>query len=63
MPSWNALAENSWLLAVGTIAFFTVKGLLWLLVPFVLFRLRKMLAGRQLDCQPLAAEATSAERA
>ncbi len=63
MPSWNAMAENSWLLAVGTIAFFTVKGLLWLTVPFVLYRLRKLFASRHLKCQPLATDASSADHA
>lgn len=36
--AWNALFNNSWALAVFTLAFFTIKGLLWLIVPVLVLR-------------------------
>ncbi len=34
------LLNNSLVLSLATIAFFTIKGLLWLLVPAVVIRMR-----------------------
>lgn len=39
---WESLGSNSIWLAALTIMFFTVKGLLWLLVPLVLIRWRRI---------------------
>jgi energy-converting hydrogenase Eha subunit G len=38
--AWNAISGNSWALAIATFAFFTVKGLLWLVVPYLVVRSR-----------------------
>jgi len=34
--------QNPWVLALGTIAFFAIKGILWLLIPFMVIRWRKV---------------------
>ena len=43
----NAIAGNPWILAIGTVAFFTVKGILWLLIPFLVIRWRRLVVRRQ----------------
>lgn len=37
---FESIASNPWVLAVGTVAFFTIKGLLWLLIPALALRFR-----------------------
>ncbi len=43
----NAITGNPWVLAVGTVAFFTIKGILWLLIPFLVIRWRRLVFRRQ----------------
>ena len=38
----NGILSNPWVLAIGTVAFFTVKGILWLLIPFLIVRWRRL---------------------
>lgn len=42
----NAITNNPWVLAVGTVAFFTVKGILWLVIPFLVIRWRRLVFQR-----------------
>ncbi|MDX1925627.1 MAG: hypothetical protein SFV81_03865 [Pirellulaceae bacterium] len=35
------LGEKSWILAIATIAFFTIKGLLWIAVPMLVIRWKR----------------------
>jgi hypothetical protein len=37
----EAVVGNRWILAAGTVGFFTVKGLAWLIVPAVVLRWRR----------------------
>ena len=37
----TGITNNPWLLAIGTVAFFAAKGLIWLAIPYLLFRWRK----------------------
>jgi hypothetical protein len=37
----TGITNNPWLLAIGTVAFFAAKGLVWLAVPYLFFRWRK----------------------
>ena len=37
----TGITNNPWLLAVGAVVFFAVKGLIWLTVPYLLYRWRK----------------------
>ena len=37
----SIFGENSWLLAVATVAFFTIKGLLWIVVPMIAIRWKR----------------------
>jgi hypothetical protein len=41
--AWNALSNNSRVIALCTLAFFTIKGLLWLMVPVLVVRGRSSL--------------------
>jgi hypothetical protein len=45
----NIITSNPWVLAAGTIAFFTIKGILWLLIPFLVIRWRRLVVRRQDD--------------
>ena len=40
---WAEWASGSWWIAICTIAFFTVKGLLWIALPVIAFRMRRLL--------------------
>ena len=37
----TGISNNPWLLAIGTVAFFAAKGLIWLAVPYLFYRWRK----------------------
>ncbi len=37
----TGITNNPWLLAIGTVAFFAAKGVIWLAVPYLLYRWRK----------------------
>jgi hypothetical protein len=52
----NAITHNPWVLALGTVAFFAIKGILWLLIPFLVIRYRR-LAFRNSKTEDLAREA------
>ncbi len=39
--TWNWFSTGSWLVILGTVGFFLIKGLLWLALPFVLIRLHR----------------------
>jgi hypothetical protein len=52
----NAITGNPWVLAAGTVAFFTIKGVLWLLIPFLVIRWRKLVARRYHESQNAASE-------
>ena len=43
----NAIVHNPWVLALGTIAFFTIKGILWLVIPFLVIRWRRLAIDRR----------------
>jgi len=38
---FESVFSNPWIIAVGTVIFFTVKGLAWLIVPAMIIRWRK----------------------
>ena len=38
---FESVFSNPWIIAVGTVIFFTVKGLAWLVVPAMMIRWRK----------------------
>ena len=52
----NAIAGNPWVLAVGTIAFFTIKGVLWLLIPFLVVRWRRLAIQRHHEAEKVPSE-------
>jgi hypothetical protein len=37
----DAVVGNRWILAAGTVGFFTLKGLAWLIIPAVVLRWRR----------------------
>jgi hypothetical protein len=43
----NAIRHNPWVLAIGTLAFFSLKGILWLLIPFLVIRWRRLVLKRR----------------
>ncbi len=45
----NAVTQNPWVLALGTVAFFTIKGILWLVVPFLIIRWRRLSFRRNVE--------------
>ena len=55
----NAITHNPWVLALGTVAFFAIKGILWLLIPFLVIRWRRVANCRQLEEENSPSEAHS----
>ncbi len=43
----NAVTQNPWVLFLGTLAFFTVKGMLWIAIPFLVIRWRRFAIQRR----------------
>ena len=44
---WTAISQNPWILALATVIFFVIKGVLWLTVPFLLVRWRRFAVQRR----------------
>lgn len=45
----DVVSTNPWVLAAGTVFFFTAKGLAWLILPAMVLRLRKWNRARKRD--------------
>ena len=52
----NAITGNPWVLAIGTVAFFTVKGILWLLIPFLVIRWRRLVVRRHHETENVGSD-------
>lgn len=52
----KAVTQNPWVLALGTVAFFTVKGILWLVVPFLIIRWRRFSFRRSVEPEITSAD-------
>lgn len=37
----TAITQNPWILAIGTVSFFAIKGILWLTIPYLAVRWRR----------------------
>ncbi|MFN7873866.1 MAG: hypothetical protein ACK5PB_01015 [Pirellula sp.] len=46
VQAWEAMAQHSIWAVLITVAFFTAKGLLWLAVPFLIVRFRRLVSRR-----------------
>lgn len=46
VQAWEAMTQHSIWAVLITVAFFTVKGLLWLAVPFLIVRFRRLVSRR-----------------
>lgn len=57
----NAITHNPWVLALGTVAFFAIKGVLWLLIPFLVIRWRRVANHRHREIENAQLETTQLE--
>ena len=55
----TALTHNPWFIALGTVAFFSIKGILWLVIPFLVIRWRGLAIHRRRDSQTSTSETAS----
>jgi hypothetical protein len=39
----TAITQNPWILAIGTLSFFAIKGIFWLTIPYLAIRWRRRL--------------------
>lgn len=46
VQAWEAMTQHSIWAVLITVAFFTAKGLLWLAVPFLIVRFRRLVSRR-----------------